>query len=183
MKKIISLLFCFLMITACAEIQPKIEFVDNAFLSDSPQLKVQIHKEVLDQRHVKRLKIERWLYSSKNEATVIDIIRLGPMKTTTDYRYSAEQYLRNIKRIPLETVVINNRSWTKYAYIDEKNILFTGFFIIKANDYIFVSRAFNATSFKGEIESFKRTHNITGRQQKLLNEAFEYTDRLFTIEY
>jgi hypothetical protein len=170
------------MITACAEIQPKVESTDNLFLSDFPELKVQIHKEVLDQKHYKQMKVERWVYSSQNEATIIDIYRVGPMATNVDYRFSAEHYLRNIKRIPLETVVINNRNWTKYFFVDEKNILFTGYFIIKGDDYIFVSRAVNAASYKDEIEVFKKTYNITDRQQKLLNEAFEYTDRLFTIE-
>jgi hypothetical protein len=145
-------------------------------------LKVKIHKEVLDQKYYKRTKSERWVYLSKNEATAIDIIRYGPMKSTDDYRYSAEQFLRNIERIPLETVVINNRSWTKYVYIGENNIIFTGYFIIKGNDYIFVARGFNASRFKDDIDAFKRTHNMTDRQQRLFNEAFEYTDRLFTIE-
>jgi hypothetical protein len=182
MKKLLTLLFFFLMITACAETQPKVEFTDNIFLSNFPELKVKIHKEVLDQQYYKRTKSERWVYFSKNEATAIDIIRQGPMESTVDYRYSAEQYLRNIERIPLETVVINNRSWTKYVYFGEKNIIFTGYFIIKDDDYIFVARGFFASRFKDDIEDFKRTHNMTDRQQKLLNEAFEYTDRLFTIE-
>ena len=103
--------------------------------------------------------------------------------TSHDYYYSLEDITGNWGRIPLEPLHINGHKWLKYAYINKKNYLHTEFFIRKGDCFISVYRYAYLREHMDEIEKLDETRTLTGSQEKLLDMAFNETDKLFTIEY
>ena len=186
-KKIAFTMICFLLLFGCAGTQPQRTFIDNTFSSDLPELKVKVHKSIKDQggksnRYGKAQNYSWWWYVGNKEGVGI-AIKVYHKSTSHDYYYSLEDITGNWGRIPLESVHIDGHKWLKYAYVNEKKYLHTGFFTRKGDCFISVYRYAYLRGYMDEIEKLDKTRTLTESQNKLLNTVFDETDKLFTIEY
>jgi hypothetical protein len=186
-KKLTLTLVCLGLLFGCATTQPQRTFENNTFSSDLPELKVEIHKTIKNQgdnsnRYGREQNYSWWWYVGNKEGVGI-AIKVYHKSTSHDYYYSLEDITGNWGRIPLEPLHIKGHKWLKYAYINKKNYLHTGFFTRKGDCFISVYRYAYLRDHMDEIEKLDETRTLTGSQEQLLDIAFNETDKLFTIEY
>ena len=99
--------------------------------------------------------------------------------------YSLEQILTNINYKSLDPVFVNDHKWMKYAFVNEEDFLHTGYFTRKDDYFIFVFRISLplGEKYMQEVRKFRKTRVMSDELKLLLEEAFKYTEALFTIKY
>ena len=172
----------------CAGMQPQRTFENNTFISDFPELSVKIHRSYIgdqgkESKRYGKLQVELWWWEVAGGTGVCITIDRYHRSTSHDYYLSLESIATNWDRIPLETLLINDQRWLRYAYVNEQKSLHTGFFTRKDDYFISVYRYAYLARYMDEIEKLDRTRTVTDSQKKLLNIAFDETEKLFTIEY
>lgn len=187
-KKLTLTIVCLGLLLGCASKPPQRSFKGNTFISDSPILKVKVHKSSKwDQgrksNRYRKLQNDSWWWNVANKEGVGILFSTYHKSTSFDYYYSLENISRNWGRIPLESLKINEHNWIKYAYVNEKKYLHTGFFTRKGDCFISVFRYVYPAEYVGEIEKLYKATTLTDYHKKLLEEAFDNTEKLFTIEY
>ena len=187
-KKLTLTIVCLGLLWGCASTPPQRAFKGNTFTSDFPKLKVKIHKSSKwDQgRKSKRqakLQNDSWWWNVANKEGVGILFSTYNKSTSFDFYYSLENISRNWGRLPLESLNINGHNWIKYAYINNKKYLHTGFFTRKGDCFISVFRYVYPAEHMGEVEKLYKTSKLKDYHKQLLEEAFDNTDKLFTIEY
>ena len=177
MKKLIIIFMTILLGCATAQIKPSA--TDDMFTSDYPKLMVQINKDVLNKGKEKHI----WYWQvGHGEGIAVNIAKKTHYRV--DYYYSLEQILTNIKYFALDPVLIKDHEWMKYAFVNENDFLHTGYFTRKDDYFIFVFRYLRLREkYLKEVRKFGNTWVVSDEQKSLLNEAFNYTDELFTIKY
>jgi hypothetical protein len=186
-KKLTLNIICLGVLLGCAGMQPQRTFENSTFTSDFPELCVKIHKSYIfnqgkESKKYAKSQVDRWWWEVAGGTGVGIVIDRYHKSTSFDYYYGLETILRNWNRIPLETILINDHSWMKYAYVNKQNYLHTGFFTRKDDYFIQVYR-YSAFRYRDEIEELDTKRTMTDSQKKLLNTVFDETDKLFTIEY
>jgi hypothetical protein len=172
----------------CAGTQPQRIFKGNTFTSDFPKLKVKIHESHKWEQGKKSKRYgkeqhESWWWRVSSKEGVGIAFMIYHRSTTFDYYYSLEDITGNWGRIPLEPLHIDGHRWLKYAYVNDQKYLHTGFFTRKGDCFISVYRYYYPAEHMNEIENLDKTRVLTDYHKKLLEEAFDKTDKLFTIEY
>ncbi|MGD2185260.1 MAG: hypothetical protein PVI71_03990 [Desulfobacterales bacterium] len=187
-KKLTLTIVCSGLLWGCAGMQPQRAFKGNTFTSDFPKLKVKIHKShQWDQgkksKRYGKLQHDNWWWQVASKEGVGILFTTHHKSKSFDYYYSLEDITRNWGRIPLESLNINEHNWIKYAYVNEKKYLHTGFFTRKGDCLISVYRYVYPAEFMSEVEKLYKASILTDYHRKLLDEAFDSTNKLFTIEY
>lgn len=187
-KKLTLNIICLGVLLGCAGTQPLRTFENNTFTSDLPKLCVKIHKSYIWDKGKKRdrfgeMQRDHWWWRVASKEGVGIIFDMFGHSTRLDYYYSLEQVTRNEGGIPLESVLIDEHRWLKYAYINEQKYLHTGFFTRKGDCFIYVYRYVYPAEYMDEVEKIDKTRTLTASQKELLNIVFDETDKLFTIEY
>jgi hypothetical protein len=186
-KKLTLIIVCLGLLWGCAGMQPQRTFENSTFTSDFPELCVKIHRSYIfnqgkESKRYRKSQVDRWWWEVAGGTGVGIVINRYHKSTSLDYYYSLERITRNMGRIPLETLLINDHRWLKYAYVNEQKHLHTGFFTRKDDCFISVYR-YTYFRYRDEIEELDTTRTMTDSQKKLLNIVFNETDKLFAIEY
>jgi hypothetical protein len=184
-RKIYIILTCILFFAGCASTQNQARFTENTFFCDYPKLEVQILKNVLNQTE-KSKQGSGWRRTShffKTDSGEFVAIRIWRYRhnSSSEWRSSDEQILMNMGAVPLERIKINNKIWVKFAYIKFEKYVDFGYFKRMDNDLVSVTCEIKNEKYKDEIESYKKTRDMTERHKQLINEAFDYIDKLFII--
>ena len=187
-KKLTLNIICIGVLLGCASVQHQRTFENNTFTSDFPELCVKIHRSYIwnqgkESKRYGKSQVELWWWEVVRGTGVGIVLEKYHRSTSFDYYYSLEAITTNRNSIPLETLLINDHRWLKYAYVDEQKYLHTGFFTRKDDFFIEVYRYAYLPGYMDEIEKLHKTRTVSDSQKKLLNIVFDETDKLFTIEY
>ena len=178
MKYIITSLCLFAMLTGCAAL-PKTEVTDSLFVSESPKVKVDINMTVYGSG--KKGNTCYW-DGGPDGGVAINIYKNRTLENKIDYYYSLEHIVKNANGIDLGSAYFNDHKWLKHASFNSRGYLQTGYYTRKRHHFIRVFRYIKLNSENlNEVGKYRKDHNLTVKQREMLNEAFRYTDRLFTI--
>ena len=186
-RKIYIILICIFFIVGCASVQNQSSFKENTFFCDNPKLTIQILKNVSKQEEKSKQGTnskltQHWFKVSSGEVVGVAIWRFRHTSNTTWDYSSDEQILFTMGMVPLGPITINNKTWIKYANLKFENLVDFGYFKRMDNNLVMVYCEINNGKYKDEIESYKATRVLTESHEKLINEAFNYLEKLFVIE-
>ena len=182
MKNLI-IIFLSVFILSCAT-PPQIS--DDAFISSRPNFKVQFHEPFIE-KPVKSYRYQEgeakiYEFEVDNRQSIFIEIDSHIPSRTGYFFYGPEKILASRGRMILDSVVIDDRQWTKFVYVFNKRYLVTGYFILTNETAISVGRIYDCKhKCEDEIKSFRKGMVLNPEQGKLWDEAFVSTDQLFSI--
>ena len=184
-RKIYTILACIVLFVGCATTQNQSRFADNTFFCDNPKLKVQMLKNVIKQTEKHKqgsgwARTNHWFNIGSGEIVGVTIWRFRH-NSNAEWRSSDERIIRNMGMVPLDRIIINDKTWVKFVDHTPTNYIGFGYFKRMGYNIVAVSCDFNNEKYKDEIENFKKTRVLTERHKKLINQAFDYIEKVLVI--
>ena len=174
---------CFLLVflVACASTDSRENIIysghdaNNSITIIKPSLTIEVAKDrILKYAGKKQWKVKsatetRYFFEiGPAEGINISIITYTGRQQSLDYFYSAQQYLRNMKKAVMGEVVFNGRKWTKYVdSYQHRGIDFikVGYARRFGNDFVMIYRWQGAGECSNAIEQFKKTGDTSSLKQ------------------
>ncbi len=166
----LSLMFLF----ACAATVSKPTFEGDAFISHRPVLEVKFKKPVREMKPV-----GRDYDFSFYEGLPVRIDFTHMRHVNVDYFYSLEQIATNVRYDFLGSIHVAGTKWAKFAFLNKKDYLLTGYFTRK---HKVVIQIYNYRKLDEErLEKYKRRREERKGQPGYLGKRFRKLDNALEI--
>ena len=167
----------------CAGLAPNRQLIGNDFVSDYPPLQITLAPNFQEGRKDHEHGTNIWQYTFESGNGINIEIYHHNRALGHDFYYSLDQIAGNSDMVNLGAVRPDGHRWLKFANSsDDNSWLFTGYFTRKDDYFIYVYRWSRISSnYLPDIESYKKTHNLTDVHKQQLDEAFKETDKMFKI--